>query len=107
MTPTATNFPMGVHPNSSEATASSGSSVVGLEVSSGAQNPISLFILTQPSRLKCASSSTPTDPQIDVSGSYATGTLTLGPLRVPDVPGLVLGPSCGLLGLKTRLDRLF
>ena len=28
---------------------SSGSSVVGLEVSSGAQNPVSLFILTQPS----------------------------------------------------------
>ena len=51
MTPTATNFPMGVHPNSSEATASSGSSVVGLEVSSGAQNPIRLFILRQPSKL--------------------------------------------------------
>ena len=50
MTPTATNFPMGVHPNSSEATASSGSSVVGLEVSSGAQNPVGPFILIQPSR---------------------------------------------------------
>ena len=51
---------------------------------------------------KCGASSTPTDPQIEVPGTYATGTLPLGPLWVSDVPGLVLGPSFGLLGLKTR-----
>ena len=57
--------------------------------------------------LKRATSSTPTDPQIEVSGIYATGTLPLGPLWVSDVPGLLLGPSCGLLGSQTRLRCLF
>ena len=57
--------------------------------------------------LKCAASSTPIDPQIEIPGTYATGTLPLGPLWVSDVPGLVLGPSFGLLGLKTRKERLF
>mgnify|MGYP001224964093 CR=1 FL=1 len=57
--------------------------------------------------LKRATSSTPTDPQIEVPGTCATGTLPLGPLWVSDVPGLVLGPSCGLLGLKTALRCLF
>ena len=57
--------------------------------------------------LKCAASSTPIDPQIEFPGTYATGTLPLGPLWVSDVPGLVLGPSCGLLGLKTQLRCLF
>ena len=56
---------------------------------------------------KCAASSTPTDPQIEVPGTDATGTLPLGSLWVSDVPGLVLGPSFGLLGLKTRKERLF
>ena len=55
----------------------------------------------------CATSSTTVDPQIEVPGTHATGTLSLGPLWVPDVPGLVLGPSCGLLGLKTELRCLF
>ena len=40
--------------------------------------------------LKCAASSTPIDPQIEIPGTYATGTLPLGPLWVSDVPGLVL-----------------
>ena len=44
----------------------------------------------------CATSSTPADPQIEVPGIHAAGTLPLGPLWVPDVPGLVLGPSYGL-----------
>ena len=57
--------------------------------------------------LKCAASSTPTDPQIEVPGTYATGTLPLGPLWVSDVPGLVLGPSFGLLGSQIKLGRLF
>ena len=56
---------------------------------------------------KCGASSTPTDPQIEVPGTYATGTLPLGPLWVSDVPGLVLGPSFGLLGSQIKLDRLF
>ena len=57
--------------------------------------------------LKCAASSTPIDPEIEIPGTYATGTLPLGPLWVSDVPGVVLGPSFGLLGLKTRKERLF
>ena len=57
--------------------------------------------------LKCAASSTPIDPQIEVPGTYATGTLPLGPLWVSVVPGLVLGPSFGLLGSQIKLDRLF
>ena len=32
---------------------------------------------------------------------------TLGPLWASDVPGLVLGPSFGLLGSKTQKDCLF
>ena len=51
--------------------------------------------------LKRATSSTPTDPQIEVPGTYATETLPLGPLWVSDVPGLVLGPSFGLLGSRS------
>ena len=57
--------------------------------------------------LKCAASSTPIDPQIEIPGTYATGTLPLGPLWASDVPGLVLGPSFGLLGSQIKLDRLF
>ena len=57
--------------------------------------------------LKRATSSTPTDPQIEVSGTYATVTLPLGPLWVSDVPGLVLGPSFGLLGSQIKLRCLF
>ena len=49
--------------------------------------PFGLFFLG----CKCAASSTPTDPQIEVPGTYATGILPLGPLWVSDVPGLVLG----------------
>ena len=56
---------------------------------------------------KGAASSTPIDPQIEVPGTYAIGTLPLGPLWVSDVPGLVLGPSFGLLGSQIKLDRLF
>ena len=56
---------------------------------------------------RCAASSTPIDPQIEVPGTYATGTLSLGPLWVSDVPGLVLGPSFGLLGSQIKLRCLF
>ena len=57
--------------------------------------------------LQMCCSSTPIDPQIEVPGTYATGTLPLGPPPVSDVPGLVLGPSFGLLGSHIKLDRLF
>ena len=57
--------------------------------------------------LKCAASSTPIDPQIEIPGTYATGTLPLGPLWVSDVPGLVLGQFFGLLGSQIKLERLF
>ena len=56
---------------------------------------------------RCAASSTPIDPQIEIPGTYATGTLPLGPLWVSDVPGLVLGPSFGLLGSQIKLGCLF
>ena len=57
--------------------------------------------------LKRATSSTPTDPQIEVPGTCATGTLPLGPLWVSDVPGLVFGPSFGLLGSQIKFACLF
>ena len=58
---------------------------------------------------RCAASSTPIDPQIEIPGTYAyaTGTFPLGPLWVSDVPGLVLGPSFGLLGSQIKLRCLF
>ena len=56
---------------------------------------------------RCAASSTPIDHQIEVPGTFATGTLPLGPLWVSDVPGLVLGHPLGCWGSKPGCSVYF
>ena len=98
---------LGGHPNRREATGLQCGAYIRTSHPTRAVRRSSSLCWGQFLALKRATSSTPTDPQIEVSGTYATGTLPLGPLWVSDVPGLVLGPSFGLLGSQIKLRCLF
>ena len=98
---------LGGHPNRREATGLQCGAYIRTSHPTRAVRRSSSLCWGQFLALKRATSSTPTDPQIEVPGTYATETLPLGPLWVPDVPGLVLGPSCGLLGSQIKLRCLF
>ena len=92
---------LGGHPNRMEATGLQCGAYIRTSHPTRAVRRSSSLCWGQFLALKRATSSTPTDPQIEVPGTYAIETLPLGPLWVSDVPGLVLGPSFGLLGSQT------